>query len=244
MSFWERLRTLRGETGDAQAEVRASRTLEWLKGRLKKMAHPRLLDMGYTTGANIDFFVRLGCKVHVDDYIATTLQRRADRPARRPDAGGSHRAPLAGRRRDRRSAGAKPRVEIPPVEYETGQFDVVLCWDLFDYLSPEEAIQAGREIRRIISEGGYLLGYFGPRQEDAVRAPRRFRIRGDGIEVQELEGPRVQPFHLANRDLQKIFPDFEVSQTILLRSGVREVLLRKKTSAGRRRSSPLLCTQV
>ena len=80
MSLWDRLRSPEGEARPSTREVRSSRALEGLKGRLKKFKHPQLLDMGYTTGANIDFFVKLGCRVHVDDYIETVIQKRPSPP--------------------------------------------------------------------------------------------------------------------------------------------------------------------
>ncbi|MFQ5719518.1 MAG: hypothetical protein ACE5IK_08195 [Acidobacteriota bacterium] len=207
---------------------------------MKKMSHPELLDMGYTTGNNIDYFVRLGCKVHVDDYIATTLQRRASAPPAKRDAAASTAARRSFDRRRDRSPAKRPPERIAPLDYETGQFNVVLCWDLFDYLSPEAAVQTGRELRRITGAGGLLLAFFGPRSNTAVRPPRRFRIVGEAIEVQEIDGPRVKPYHLANREVQKIFADFEVSQTVLLKSGVREMLMRKESSTRDGRPSTLV----
>ena len=235
MSLWDRFGTADGDSHVTPTEVRPSRVIDELKARLKKMTRPQLLDLGHTSGLNIDFFVRLGCKVHVDDYITTVLQWRASVPTPAPDNGQSRRGPGTVVRHSGQAARSKSRVLISPLDYETAQFDAVLCWDLFDYFPPEAAVQAGREIRRLTREGGLLFGLFGRRQDRVARAPRRFRIMPEGLQADDVEGPQACPFYLASRDVQKIFADFEMSQTVLLKDGAREMLLRKKTATSRQR---------
>jgi methyltransferase family protein len=218
MSLWERQKNPAPVGTPAKdAAVRFGRTIESLVTRLKRMTRPSLLDLGPTCGSTIEYFIRLGCRVQADDYIPGLLSRPVP-----PSA-----APATGRP----SAAPRPS-PMPPVEHESGRFDAVLCWDLFDYLPAPEAEQVGREVRRVTAEGGYVLAFFGPRTETATVAPRRFRIGAAGdLAVEDVAGPRRAAHHLANRDVQRIFPDFEIAQTVLLKNGVREMLLQKRRSS-------------
>jgi hypothetical protein len=202
------------------------------------MPHPSLLDMGFTCGSNIDFFVRLGCRVHVDDYTATLMSRPVP-------------APVEERRTARpgpRKASAKKKVarpRLPPVEHETAGFQAVVCWDLFDYLSEEETILMAREVRRVTAPGGYLLAIFGPSRTGETRSPLRFRIQEVGrVHAEKIEGPLLRPHHLANRDINKLFPDFEIAQTVLLRNGSREMLLQKRAKRERRLGDPYVMALI
>jgi hypothetical protein len=234
MALWDRLKS--PPPGGGDADVRFGRALEGLVGRLRRLPHPSLLDLGFTCGANIDFFVRLGCRVHVDDYTATLISRPAPAQERKP----ARRAP------GKTPARKKPPVpRLPPVEHESGEFQAVLCWDLFDYLSEEEAVLMAREVRRVTAPGGYLLGIFGPARTGETRPPLRFRIQEAGrVRAERIEGPLLRPHHLANRDINKLFPDFEIAQTVLLRNGSREMLLQKRVRRERRLGDPYVVALI
>jgi hypothetical protein len=236
MALWERLKSPPQQDGEADA--RFGRALEGLVGRLQRLPHPSLLDLGFTCGANIDFFVRLGCRVHVDDYTATLMSRPAAAPVEEKKAS----------RPEPRKAGAKKkasRPRLPPVEHETGGFQAVLCWDIFDYLSQEETVLMAREVRRVTAPGGFLLGIFGPSRTGETRPPLRFRIKEAGrVQAEKVEGPLLRPHHLANRDINKLFPDFEIAQTVLLRNGSREMLLQKRAKRERRLGDPYVMALV
>ena len=76
--------------------------------RLRAIDHPYLLDLGPLSGANIEFFARLGCRVQVEDVVATLESAgpgggppaespREAAPAPRPEAGpAGGRPPAAG----------------------------------------------------------------------------------------------------------------------------------------------------
>lgn len=60
------------------------RFLKWLSGR----EHPAVLDLGRLSGANIEIFARLGCRVQVEDLLTTAEEalRAAPAPAAEPMA--------------------------------------------------------------------------------------------------------------------------------------------------------------
>ncbi len=48
----------------------ASHILAKFLKRLRAMSHPHLLDLGRLSGANIEFFARVGCRVQVEDLLS------------------------------------------------------------------------------------------------------------------------------------------------------------------------------
>lgn len=243
MTWWQREKSLPAAAGLPGSEVRFGRVLEGLVGHLRRLSHPRLLDLGYTCGSNIDYFIRLGCKVHVDDYTATLLSR--PRPVRSAGGGREGRARRAGAGHPKGRMATPPSPAIPPVEHDTAAFEAVLCWDLFDYLSGEEAGKVAAEIRRVTAPGGFVLALFGPAPDAGARPPRRFRIRAAGrVESEDLDGPRLLPHHFPNRDILRLFPDFEIAQTVLLKNGIREMLLQKRNTSQRRLSEPQMVSLI
>lgn len=240
MTWWQKLVSSQSVSEQGQDEnVHYGRALKELTGRLKKVGHPRLLDLGLTCGANIEFFIRLGCKVHVDDYATSLMGRPQQIPAQA-------KSPVSENSfspRKKKSAG--PLVNIPPVDYEEGIFQAVLCWDLFDYLSGPEAAVLAAEINRVTSAGGYLLALFGPAQNTSRRRPRRFRILDDkSVRAETLAGPDYIPHHLANRDIAHLFADYELGHTVLLKDGTREMLLRKRRRPEQRLREPRMVSLV
>ena len=223
MALWERPRPAT-EARRPDESGGFGRTLLGLSDRLRRMPRPWLLDLGPTTGGNIEYFLALGCRVQADDLISGVVARRRAAPAP-PTATARTSRPL------RKPTASAPSA-VCTVDYDTGQFAAVLCWDLFDYLPPDEAIVYGRELRRITAEGGYVLGFFGPQAGAARRPGRRFRIvEGGVLRTEQLAGEDLTAHYLANRDVLRVFPEFDIAQTLLLKSGVREMLLQKRRSA-------------
>ena len=57
--------------GGSPGSVLASHILVKFLKRLRTMQRPNLLDLGRLSGANIEFFARVGCRVQVEDLLGT-----------------------------------------------------------------------------------------------------------------------------------------------------------------------------
>jgi SAM-dependent methyltransferase len=165
-----------------------------------------LVDLGPVVGANVAFLgERVGCKIHVEDLYAD-LDRHAQQ-------GVLERFPeFLGR-----------RLSLP-----AESIDAVLCWDVFDYLEPPAASVLARELMRLLRPAGVLLAFFG-----TSGPPRDSRYTKYVIEDEEHLRYRAYgtasspPRPLQNRDIVRLFDRLEVSDSVLLKSGVREMLFRK-----------------
>ena len=116
MTWWQRLVSSHpSPAGGSGEDIHYGRSLKGLAARLKKLPHPRLLDLGHTCGPNIDFFVQLGCKVHVDDYATSLLERPQPAPAE-TEAKATRKDQAKGFPAGKKKVA--PAVHIPPVKYQ------------------------------------------------------------------------------------------------------------------------------
>jgi hypothetical protein len=168
---------------------------------------PALIDVGPVIGSNVAFFgERLGCKLFIEDLFADY-----DRHARGGTLEQLH-ATLESRFR-----------------HADASVDGVLCWDFFDFL-PKPAAQAlARQIIRMLRPGGAVMGFFSTAA--APRAPfMKYEIVDDKLLRHRHHAGTGGPRHvLANRDIIKMFEGLIVSDSFLLKSNTREILLRRKS---------------
>ena len=126
--------------------------------------------------------------------------------------------------------------------FRNAHFDVVLCWNLADYLDEDLVKPLVARLWSMIRPGGMLLAFFHT-QEAGPDAPcYRYHITGnDTLEMQHVEargdsakgpGRAVRPadtFRLQrvfnNRHIENLFRDFTSIKFFLTRDNIREVLV-------------------
>lgn len=165
-----------------------------------------VLDLGPAIGPNITFLGdRIGCKIHVKDLYAD-LERHAQQDA------------LA---------------EFPEYlqacfrDYDAETIDAVLCWDIFDYLAPPAAEVLTGTLIQALRPGGALLAFFGG-GGTAEMSYTRYVIEDEGhLRYRVASAACGRQRLLQNREILALFPGLKLSDSVLLKSGVREVLFRK-----------------
>lgn len=164
-----------------------------------------VLDLGSASGPNVTFFSGLGCKLYIADlnnslFSTTTLADRAEALDQ-----------ALGR-------------EIPANE----SFDLVLLWDLLDYLDDAEIRILGARLRPVCRATALLYGMVSYRKEIPDR-PVRYEVRDLKTIGSAVDSPLVRPAPLHKEpELAKLLPDFEVDSTYLLRHGMQEYLFRAR----------------
>jgi protein-L-isoaspartate O-methyltransferase len=165
-----------------------------------------VLDLGPAIGPNIAFLgERIGCKIHVKDLYAD-LERHAQ---------------------------ADTLAELPELlktslsDYKAETIDAVLCWDIFDYLAAPAAGVLAATLVEALRPGGALLALFGGGSSTepgytryVIEDERHLRYR-----VTPAACARQRP--LQNREILALLPGLSVFDSVLLKSGVREMLFRK-----------------
>jgi len=184
-----------------------SKALSKFISALSHTAAPVLVDFGPVIGTNVAFFgEHLGCKLHIED-LATEIDKHTR---------GGNRETLG---QDLAARFAQPDQSV----------DGVLCWDIFDFLEPAASKQLAREIVRVLRPGGAVMGFFCTKTVD--RAPfTKYEILEESSSLRHRHHPGAggTKFVLQNRDIIKMFEGLFVSESFLLKSNTREILLRKR----------------
>lgn len=120
--------------------------------------------------------------------------------------------------------------------YPAAQFDLVLCWNLSDYLDESLVKPVMARLWSEMKPGGMLLAFFHTKEAAAEAPCYRFHIIGnDMLEMQPIESRKAPGdrgtggFRLQrvfnNRHIENLFRDFASIKFFLARDNIREVLV-------------------
>ena len=211
----------------ARAQQRLTRRSSGLgeMSRLFKSDEPLcILDIGSTSATNITYLTERSHKIYSEDLLDastdTSLATKDERGQTVLDA---------------------KRFLTENLVYENAQFDLVLCWNLADYLDESLVKPVVGRLWSMLKPGGMLLAFFHT-QEAGPDAPcyRYHILNDDTLEMQHIEARRdvrkapvgaVQSpsFRLQrvfnNRHIENLFRDFTSIKFFLTRDNIREVLV-------------------
>jgi hypothetical protein len=187
--------------------VVSSKALPKFIGALQQKDAPVLVDFGPVIGTNVGFFgEQLGCKLFIED-LAAEIDKH-----------------LRANTRD-----ALSEALVKRFTQADASVDGVLCWDIFDYLDVPQAKAVAQQVVRVLRPGGAVMGFFCTKAVD--RAPfTKFEIQEESQSLRHRHHPGTggAKFVLQNRDIIKMFEGLYVSESFLLKSNTREILLRKR----------------
>jgi len=179
-----------------------------------------VLDVGATSANNIQFLTSQGHKNYSEDLLRASLD-----PALRSkdDAGNT-------------VIDSKKFLDENLV-YPNGRFDIVLCWNLPDYMEESLVKPTIDRLWSQMKSGGLLLAFFHTRDAGPDSTCYRYHITGtDVLEMQEIkfsppgrpasekQSPRLQRV-FNNRHIENLFRDFASIKFFLARDNIREVLV-------------------
>src|SRR5215470_12740652 len=161
-----------------------------------------VLDMGATSANNIRFFTERGHKNYSEDLLRASL----DPALRIQDEGG-------------KSILDSKKFLDDNLTYGNGLFDIVLCWNLPDYMEESLVKPTVDRLWSVMKPGGLLLVFFHTRDAGPDSKCYRYHVTGtDVLEMQEIklpvpgrpgekESPRLQRV-CNNRHIENLFRDF------------------------------------
>ena len=201
-----------GGQGDAPAPkgpepVIQSKALPKFISALSNREAPLLIDFGPVIGTNVAFFgEHLGCKLFIED-LATEIDKHT-----------------RARTRD-----LLPETLAKRFTQADGTVDGVLCWDIFDFLEVPAAKALAREIVRVLKPGGAVMGFFCTKATERVPFTKYEIVEASAsLRHRHHPGSGGPKFVLQNRDIIRMFDGLAVSESFLLKSNTREILLRKR----------------
>ena len=184
-----------------------SKALEKFIGALKHKEAPVLIDFGPVIGTNVAFFgEHLGCKLYIED-LATEIDKHTRAKTR----------------------DALPETLAKRFTMPDASVDGVLCWDIFDFLELAAAKALAQQVVRVLRPGGAVMGFFCTKTVE--RSPfTKFEVveTTQSLRNRPHSGAGGSKFVLQNRDIIKMFDGISVSESFLLKSNTREILLRKR----------------
>jgi SAM-dependent methyltransferase len=182
-----------------------------------------VLDIGSTSAANIRYLTERGHKIYSEDLLDASTD-----PA------------LVVRDEQGHTTLDHKRFLTDNLVFPNAHFDIVLCWNLADYLDEDLVKPLVARLWSMIRPGGMLLAFFHT-QEAGPDAPcYRYHIMGnDTLEMQHIEargdmrkgpgGHARGAFRLQrvfnNRHIENLFRDFTSIKFFLTRDNIREVLV-------------------
>jgi SAM-dependent methyltransferase len=182
-----------------------------------------VLDLGSTSAANIRYLTERGHKIYSEDL----LEASTDPEVVTKDADGQ-------RLVDHKSFFSEN------LAYSNAQFDLVLCWNLADYLDESLVKPVVARLWSVMKPGAVLLAFFHTREAGPDAPCYRYHIVSpDILEMQHVRAQRdlrkgptgagERSFRLQrvfnNRHIENLFRDFTSIKFFLTRDNVREVLV-------------------
>jgi SAM-dependent methyltransferase len=186
-----------------------------------------VLDLGSTSAPNIRFFTERGHRIYSEDLLVASTEPHL---ATKDEQGN---AVLDSR-----------RFLADNLQYPAAHFDVVLCWNLPDYLDESLVRPVMGRLWSVLKPGAMMLAFFHTKDAGPDSPCYRFHILNkDTLEMQRVvvrrearrgptgavhtaigEGFRLQRV-FNNRHIETLFRDFASIKFFLARDNVREVLV-------------------
>lgn len=208
MGWFSRGAGHRKESGATQTETdgqtHRSLALSALFEEFRKGRKLQVLDLGSAVGSNVEFLSNYGCKLYIED-LYSALSSRSN----------SGEGGLAG------PEFFADFLNLP----DDVRFDVVLAWDLFNYLQRKELVFLAAELRRVCRPGALLFALVSILKQVPAQ-PYRFRIVDEETLAYERRTPTDRPSpRFAPAEINDSLRGFRVDRSFLMRHGVQEYLL-------------------
>ena len=197
----------RSVSAQAEEPVIGSKAFPKFLAALTSRPSPVLLDFGPVIGTNVEFFgERLGCKLFIEDLVAD-LDRHTK----------------AG------TLDALPAAFDTRFRHADASVDGILCWDLFDFLDKKAAEALARQVIRMLRPGGAVMGLFATAAKSDHTSFTKYEIVDDAsFRHRHHAGVGGVKRAIQNRDIIRMFEGLTVSDSFLLKSNIREMLLRRR----------------
>ena len=103
--------------------------------------------------------------------------------------------------------------------------DCFLCWDLLNYMHPEQLAELSRQFARRSRTGSRVHALIQYSGTSMSAAPARYVIEADGqVSTLATEAPSTKTPRYSPKALEKAMPELRVERTMLLNNGMQEFM--------------------
>ena len=191
----------------ASLQLRQSKGLRDFTSAIRSPEGLQILDLGAASQANINFITGLGHRLCTED-LHRCLELFSSRSM----------------------VTADPETEAirffqDNLRYEQGQFDGVLCWDLFDFLPDTLVKPMVERLHHLLKPGGHLLTFFHSGQPGQLVPICQYRFASEEkLQVSErAPGKLRRSFN--NRGIENLFREYASLKFFLTKDSLREVVV-------------------
>lgn len=176
-------------------------------------ANPALsiLDLGPTSTLNLHYFAERGHRIYSEDLLRASADPALLLPAE-----------------DGPPVVDGKRFLAENLAYSGVTFDLVVCWNLADYMEESLVKPAVARLWSLMSPGGMLLAFFHTQEAGPnMPCPRYHIVSDDSLQVQtQHAGSASLPLQrvFQNRHIENLFRDFASIRFFIARDHIREVL--------------------
>jgi len=191
------------EDSSPEPEASVSLALKVLYDQLRHQRKYHILDLGPALGANVDFFSQFSCKVYIEDFYRTLTS-------------------FDYLSEDKLSYQAVFEYLLP--YQKNTRFDIILGWDLFNYLERDELQSLILHLGHFCHKGTLLFALIST-SKHVPEKPTTFQIvNHDRLLYQTNSTVLRQCPRYQQTDLNQLIPNFRVCNSFLLRNGFKEYL--------------------
>ncbi len=161
-----------------------------------------VLDLGASVKENYEFYSTFSAHIHIED-LSSNL---ADTGAKPPN-------------------GAEPAIFSETTRIcQVDGLDLIVCWDLFNYCTREQAAQLGKRLGDLAKPGTRLFTLVGTHAMIPAR-PRTFKITDKHRLVYEAATSETTTCpKFTKSEMDRFLPGFTRIRSFLLRNGMEEQL--------------------
>jgi hypothetical protein len=183
----------------------------WATLRKRLQAEPglRVIDVGNTSPANINFLTELGHSIFLADLVHDAWD------------GDWH---------NEKDEEGNPKWDVEgflnqSLNFGDRTFDVVLLWTALDYLPEAFVVPVVMRLSETMNPGGQVLAFFHTRTHGEETAHCRFHVTdGDDVQVQLAQTAPIQRA-FSNRSIEKLFAGWSGHRQFLAKDSVSEVIM-------------------
>ena len=189
--------------------TRQSRGLEQFFFEIRDVVGLSILDLAGATQENINFLTNLGHKLYSQDIVRSLDDAFGTDPSQQTNPS---------------LIEAFLRSNL---EYEPGTFDGVLLWDSLQFMGPALLNATVERLAKIMRPKAYLLAFVTANDKVSEVMSYAFRIVDNKTILLAERGMRPSGQVFNNRNLEKLFHEFESVKFFLTRESLREVIVRR-----------------
>jgi len=113
------------------------------------------------------------------------------------------------------------------LDFPAGHFDGVLLWDTLQFFEPALLSAVMRRLHRVLRPTSFLFALFNAAERSGPVPVYSYRIADQRTILMQPRGERAPAQYFNNRDLERLFQEFESVKFFLTRDALREVIVRR-----------------